>query len=66
MHGQLHKKHNFSKIIQSISYSENTKTQVTLPPSIVYQGPSTTSRVRDGVLGNTMRRFTVYASTVQP
>ena len=35
-------------------------------PQSPYHDPSITFHVQDNVLENTLRRFTVYASTVQP
>ena len=34
-----------------------------MSPSAVYYSPSTTSHVQDGLLQNTLRRFTVFAPT---
>ena len=36
-----------------------------MPPLVVFHGPSTTSRVRDGVLRITLRRFTGISLMVQ-
>ena len=41
-------------------------TSISMPLSVTYHGPSTTCRVWDSVLGNTLRRITVFSSMVQP
>ena len=42
------------------------KPSKSMPSLFAYHGPSTAFRVRNGVLGNTLPRFTVFLPMVQP
>ena len=45
---------------------KNKIPEIIVKSQFPYHGPSTTFGVRNGVLGNTMRKFTVFSPTVQP